>query len=143
VPGRLYEIRFPDGAFEVDASLQHPPPAVGDTIRRKGKVWKVVSATSDRAPVVVRVELAEQPEGGMLKLRFPDGSVEIRWSNKDLPPVGALVRSRGSLWRVRDYTKETLFLDAASTQDQAQYGPTVKPSPLGEDSVLLETIVEI
>jgi hypothetical protein len=143
VPGRLYEIRFPDGAFEVDASLQHPPPAVGDTIRRKGRVWKVVSATTDGAPVVVKVEPAEQPPAAMLRLRFPDGSVEIGWNSKDPPPVGALVRSRGSLWRVRDYVKETLFLDAASTKDQAQYGPTVKPSPLGEGSVLLETIIEI
>ena len=103
----------------------------------------MVSATSDGAPVIVRVELAEQPQAGMLRLRFPDGSVEIRWNSKDLPPVGALVRSRGSLWRVRGYMTETLFLDAASTQDHAQYGPTVKPSPLGEDSVLLETIIEI
>ena len=80
----------------------------------------------------------------LLRLRFPDGDVEIRWNTVQLP-VGVLVRSRGALWRVkrRDDDGGAVILEAASHEDQAQHGPVVKPSPLGEDSVLLETIVEV
>lgn len=79
----------------------------------------------------------------LLRLRFPDGDVEIRWDTVQLP-VGVLVRSRGALWRVKRCDDGgTVFLEAASPEDQAQHGPVVKPSPLGEDSVLLETIVEV
>jgi hypothetical protein len=58
VPGTLFEIRYPDGDFEMDAFSQLPPPAVGQTIRRRGRLWKIVSRTEGR-PVVVRVELAD------------------------------------------------------------------------------------
>ena len=80
----------------------------------------------------------------LLKLRFPDGDVEIRWTSYQLP-VGVLVRSRGALWRVSRHDDQgAVILEPASPQDQAQYGPIVKPTPLGDDeSVLLETIVEI
>jgi hypothetical protein len=36
-------------------------------------------------------------ETSILRLRFPDGDVELRWTTKELP-VGILVRSRGTLW---------------------------------------------
>ena len=79
----------------------------------------------------------------LLRLRFPDGDVDIRWNTPQLP-VGVLVRSRGALWRVKSYDEGgAVCLEAASPEDQAQHGPAVKPSPLGEDSVLLETIVEV
>ncbi len=80
---------------------------------------------------------------GALRLRFPDGDVEIRWTS-DALPVGVLVRSRGALWRVKRYDERgNVVLDVASPRDQAQYGPVGKPTPLGEDSILLETIVEV
>jgi hypothetical protein len=41
IPGRSFEIRFPDGDFEIDAGTRRPPPDVGDTLRRRGKLWKV------------------------------------------------------------------------------------------------------
>jgi hypothetical protein len=79
----------------------------------------------------------------MLRLRFPDGDVELRWTSNELP-VGVLVRSRGALWRVSSSDSETVILKPASAEDQAAHGPVIKPTPLGEgDSVLLETIVEI
>jgi hypothetical protein len=59
MPGRSFEIIYPNGHFEIDASGQHPPPAVGDTIRRQGKIWRV-TATTDGRPVIVRVELLEE-----------------------------------------------------------------------------------
>jgi hypothetical protein len=79
----------------------------------------------------------------ILRLRFPDGDVEIRWTSNDLP-VGVLVRSRGALWRVSSREEQTVMLEAASPADQASHGPVVKPTPLGEgESVLLETIIEV
>jgi hypothetical protein len=59
MPGRSFEIVYPNGDFEIDASGQHPPPTVGDTIRRHGKQWRV-TATTDGKPVIVRVELVEE-----------------------------------------------------------------------------------
>ena len=78
----------------------------------------------------------------MLRLRFPDGDVEIRWTSNELR-VGVLVRSRGALWRVSTSDWGTVFLEPASVEDQAAHGPVTTPTPLGEDSILLETIVEI
>jgi hypothetical protein len=80
---------------------------------------------------------------GILRLRFPDGDVELRWNSGELP-VGVLVRSRGALWRVRSNEGGAVILEPASPEDQAPHGPVVKPTPLGdEESVLLETIIEI
>jgi hypothetical protein len=55
--GGVYEIRFPNGALEVGASTAHPPPEIGDILRRRGMLWKVVGRTRDE-PFVVRVEPA-------------------------------------------------------------------------------------
>ena len=55
MPGRLFEIRFPNGDFEMDAFTQQAPPAIGETLRRRGKLWRVVSKTLEE-PFVVRVE---------------------------------------------------------------------------------------
>jgi hypothetical protein len=59
MPGRTFEIVYPNGDFEIDASGQHAPPTVGDRIRRRGKLWRV-TATTDGKPVIVRVELVEK-----------------------------------------------------------------------------------
>ena len=84
----------------------------------------------------------ETPEPQILRLRFPDGDVELRWTSKTLP-VGVLVRSRGALWRVSRKDGEHVVLEPASLEDQASHGPVTKPTPLGEDSIFLETIVEV
>ena len=78
----------------------------------------------------------------ILRLRFPDGDVEIRWTNTKLP-VGVLVRSRGALWRVSRADDHAVVLKPASVEDQAPHGPVVKPTPLGEDSIFLETVSEV
>jgi acyl dehydratase len=59
MPGRSFEIVYPNGDYEIDASRQHDPPAVGDTIRRHGKLWRVTATTAGK-PVIVRVELVEE-----------------------------------------------------------------------------------
>lgn len=50
-----FEIRYPDGDYEIVAA-ERSPPAVGETIRHKGQLWKV-TATTDGGSVVVHVEL--------------------------------------------------------------------------------------
>jgi len=60
MPGRSFEIRFPDGDFEIDAGTQRPPPDVGDTLRRRGKLWRV-TARSDRPQVILRVRRLDEP----------------------------------------------------------------------------------
>ena len=59
MPGRSFAIRYPNGDFEIDAFSRHAPPAVGETIRRRGKLW-TVTAYADGPPVVVRVEAVEE-----------------------------------------------------------------------------------
>jgi hypothetical protein len=81
-------------------------------------------------------------QASLLRLRFPDGDVELRWTTKALP-VGVLVRSRGAQWRVTRSDEEGVILEPASAEGQAAHGPVAKPTPLGDDSILLETIVEI
>jgi hypothetical protein len=84
----------------------------------------------------------DEPGPQILRLRFPDGDVELRWTSKELP-VGVLVRSRGALWRVSRNDGEQVVLEPASLEDQASHGPVTKPTPLGEDSIFLETIAEV
>ena len=55
MPGRLFEIRYPNGDFEMSAFTQQRPPEIGETLRRRGKLWRVVSKTNDE-PFVMRVE---------------------------------------------------------------------------------------
>ena len=79
----------------------------------------------------------------ILRLRFPDGNVEIRWTTQELP-VGVLVRSRGTVWVVKSSTSDSVVLEPAAPEVQAMHGPIVKPTPLGDgSSVLLETIIEV
>jgi len=76
----------------------------------------------------------------ILRLRFPDGEVEIRWTDEELP-LGVLVRSRGAVWVVKESRDGSVRLEPAPPEVQAQHGPVVKPDALGEDSVFLETII--
>jgi len=36
MPGRLFEIRYPNGDFEMSAFTQQRPPEIGETLRRRG-----------------------------------------------------------------------------------------------------------
>ena len=46
------------------------------------------------------------------------------------------------LWVVKRSDDGVVDLAPAPPEVQAQHGPMVKPSPLGEDEVLLETIID-
>ena len=86
-----------------------------------------------------RQEITSTP---IILLRFPDGEVEWRSTRGELP-IGTLVRSRGALWRVRDYDGGAVLLEEATLDDQFMHGPVVKPGPLGDEPTLLETVFEI
>ena len=136
-------IRFPNGDYEYELS-RRAAPAIGETVRRNGELWKVVRITQSGAVTkdeidtvhVERVKDAKlgrgslastsatgfgltteyavcerggfEPRGSLprpfmtddrtsdvpiLRLRFLDGEVEIRWTSKELP-VGPGTKSR-------------------------------------------------
>jgi hypothetical protein len=73
----------------------------------------------------------------ILRLRFPDGEVEIRWTAVELP-VGVLVRSRGALWVVKRSNGDSVVLEPAP--DAAPLGaPAPKPDAISEE-IFLEMI---
>ena len=91
--------------------------------------------------MAIACSVARIPSTPIILLRFPDGEVEWRSTRGELP-IGTLVRSRGALWRVRAYDGEAVLLEEASVEDQFMHGPVVKPSPLGDQPTLLETVIE-
>jgi hypothetical protein len=58
----VFEIRYPDGDFEVAATQGHRVPAAGDRLRRKGRVWRVTH-TEGSSPVLVYVERSGRSSG--------------------------------------------------------------------------------
>jgi hypothetical protein len=52
----VFEIRYPDGDFEIAATQVHRLPVAGDRLRRKNRLWRV-TYTEGRRPVLVHVEL--------------------------------------------------------------------------------------
>jgi hypothetical protein len=53
---KVFEIRYPDGDFEIAATQVHRLPVAGDRLRRKNRLWRV-TYTEGRRPVLVHVEL--------------------------------------------------------------------------------------
>jgi hypothetical protein len=60
LPGTFFEIRYPNGDFEIDGASQSPPPLVGEMIRRRGKLWRVTGRFKRGTLPVVRVEPAQK-----------------------------------------------------------------------------------
>jgi len=81
------------------------------------------------------------PTTPILALRFPDGEVEFRSTRGDLP-IGAQVRARGCLWRVREYTANgaAILESAESPGEGAAGGPVVVPGPLGDTPLTVEIL---
>ena len=44
MPAKAFVIRFPNGAYEYELS-RRPAPAIGETVRRNGVLWKVARIT--------------------------------------------------------------------------------------------------
>jgi len=49
---RSFEIRFPDGDYEIDVTTTRPVPAAGDVLRRKHESWRVGRVEAGRIPIV-------------------------------------------------------------------------------------------
>ena len=139
------EIRYPDGGFEIVAGEQ-PPPRVGDTLRLLGRTWKVVRRKDTNRLLTVEVEPTQTTSSSstpILTLRFPDGEVEHRTTESELP-LGVLVRARGVLWRVAGYERSAVILELAGAEDRARHGPeATDPTALGKTPIQLETIIEV
>jgi hypothetical protein len=63
MPGRAFQIRYPDNTYEIHARTESPPPSIGDTLRGRGKLWKVTSTTHG-VPMILRVEPVEERRKG-------------------------------------------------------------------------------
>ena len=78
------------------------------------------------------------PETPILILRFPDGDVEWRTTREALP-VGAKVRARRTLWRIREYSEGgAAILEVFEVLGQGTPGArTVNPSPIGDEPMTI------
>ena len=83
------------------------------------------------------------PTTPVLILRFPDGDVEHRTTRGELP-VGALVRARGALWRVKSYRGPAATLEPADpSSDGAPGQPLVSPDAIGDTPKTDEIMSEV
>jgi len=82
------------------------------------------------------------PGTPVLILRFPDGDVEYRTTRGELP-IGAQVRARGCLWRIREYTESgAAILERAEVPGEGTAGGrTVNPGPIGDEPMTIEVLV--
>jgi hypothetical protein len=81
------------------------------------------------------------PTTPILGLRFPDGDIEYRSTRGELP-IGAQVRARGCLWRVREYGENGIaILESAEVPGQGTPGSrTVNPTPIGDEPMTIEVL---
>lgn len=81
------------------------------------------------------------PDTPILILRFPDGDVEWRSTRSELP-VGAKVRARGTLWRIREYAEAgAAVLEVFEVPGQATPGNrTINPHPIGDKPMTVEVL---
>ncbi len=82
------------------------------------------------------------PGTPILILRFPDGDVEYRSTRDDLP-IGAQIRARGCVWRIREFTDSgAAILESAEVSGVGTSGGrTVNPSPIGDEPLTIEVLV--
>ncbi len=72
MPGKAFVIRFPNGDFEYDLTVTgHVLPAVGDTMSRRGALWRVTQITPELVDVVhvERVSIRETPSSASIDSR--------------------------------------------------------------------------
>ena len=81
------------------------------------------------------------PDTPILILRFPDGDVEWRSTQSELP-VGAKVRARGTLWRIREYSDGgAAVLEVFEVPGVGTPGsPAVNPTPIGDQPLTVEVL---
>lgn len=80
------------------------------------------------------------PTTPILILRFPDGDVEHRTTRGELP-IGALIRARGTVWRVKEYRGQSAILESDGNDGGGTPGqPTVLPDPLGDTPLIVEVM---
>lgn len=81
------------------------------------------------------------PSTPIVTLRFPDGDVEHRSTRGDLP-IGTLIRSRGSHWRVSAFFDAIAVLEPADPPVGPAGAPPVTRTMLGDDIPTVEVMTE-
>jgi hypothetical protein len=59
MPSRAFVVRFPNGDFEYQVR-PGAAPEVGDTMRRRGALWRVTTRNSRDAVLTVHVEAVDE-----------------------------------------------------------------------------------
>jgi hypothetical protein len=59
MPSRAFVVRFPNGDFEYEVRSRDAPE-VGETLRRRGALWKVMTLDTRQAVVTVNVEAVDE-----------------------------------------------------------------------------------
>ena len=59
MPSRAFVVRFPNGDFEYEVRSRDAPD-VGETLRRRGALWKVMTLDTLQAVVTVNVEAVDE-----------------------------------------------------------------------------------
>lgn len=79
------------------------------------------------------------PSTPIVTLRFPDGDVEHRSKRGELP-IGTLIRSRGTHWRVTAFSGVIALLEPADPPAGPAGAPTTIPTPFGDDTPTVEVM---
>jgi hypothetical protein len=59
MPSRAFVVRFPNGDFEYDVRSRDAPE-VGETMRRRGALWKVTTRDARDVVVTIHVEALDE-----------------------------------------------------------------------------------
>ena len=63
MPLKAFVVRFPNGDFEYDVRSRGAPE-VGETMRRRGELWKVTTLDTRDAVVTIHVEAVDERISG-------------------------------------------------------------------------------
>jgi hypothetical protein len=73
MPSRAFVVRFPNGDFEYDVRSR-AAPEVGDTMRRRGALWKVTTRDARDAVLTVHVEAVDERASDSPHASFDDAT---------------------------------------------------------------------
>jgi hypothetical protein len=73
MPSRAFVVRFPNGDFEYEVRSR-AAPEVGDTMRRRGALWRVTTRDARDAVLTVHVEAVDERASHSLPGSFDDAT---------------------------------------------------------------------
>ena len=73
MPGRAFVIHFPNGDFEYDVRPA-AAPEVGETVRRRGALWRVTTRQTHDIVVSLHVEPVDEPSDEPQRTSAPNAT---------------------------------------------------------------------